>query len=238
MKYLKFIFLLVAGLTISCEDDSTLGVSKVTTYPTITVTGESVVFVATGSSYTDAGASAFAGETEITPEVSTSAGVYHGAAFSTANPDKYVVSYSAENSDGFSGSALREIWVATTGDLTTSIEGLYSMSTERVGRTTETGNYVLITKTGANTYELTHGVGGWYSLGLRYGPNYAARGAIITATDIATNNFSVSDAQFPVWGNMVVVTDFMVDAGTKTVTYTGTGDWGAVFKATLTQVQL
>lgn len=245
MKKINLILLFILGLSffVACDED-TEGVSKVTTYPTFTVKGNQVMFVQQGSTFTDPGVMANEGETELSVLTSYANGSYVGKkGIDTNQPDKYEATYSAENSDGFSGTTTRNIWVANTGDLTTSIEGLYTSSVQRAPSFAVTAGqsnltYVIIWKTGANTYQITHAIGGYYDLGRGYGPNYAARGAVITANDISTNDFSISQAKFPKWGNTVDITDFTVDADAKTITYTGNGNFGnGTFKVQLKQVQ-
>ncbi len=237
----KLLILISSALLVySCADDDTKNVSSVTSYPIVEVVGDAVTLVPFGDTYTDEGAIATEGGVEIPVTTTNSAGVYWSAAgVDTNSPDKYTVTYSATNSDGFDGTGLRDVWVANTGDLTSNIEGLYLSSVQRVGSDSHSDlQYVIIRSLGGNQYELSHAVGGYYDMGRAYGSGYAARGAEITANDIATNDFSVTNAQFPIWGNIVEVTEFKVDAAAKTVTYIGTGDWGSAFEVTLTQVQL
>jgi len=223
----------------SCASDDTEGISKVTVYPIVTVTGPSEELIPYGDVYTDPGAIATEDGAEIEVESSTGSGTYFGESFTTTNPDNYSTTYTAYNSDGFGANESRSLWVANTGDLTTSIEGLYISDIYRVGRGNLDGNqYVVISKTGVNTYALSHGIGGYYDLGEGYGPGYAALGTIITANDIATNDFTATDSTFPLWGDTSSLTKLTVDAASKTITYTGTTSWGAIFEVTLTQVQL
>jgi len=247
MKKLNLIFLLFFSLTLfSCleDDESTSGVSKVTNFPIITLFGENQVIINQGDTYTEEGAVSMEGENEIETKISYTSGVYQGfTGIDTSKPDHYTVNYAATNADGFDGSAMREVWVANTGDLTTSIEGLYLSSVQRAPAFEASAKYndlqyVIIWKTGDNTYEISHAIGGYYSFGRGYGPNYAARYAEITANDIPGNSFTSTIATLPTWGNTVEITDFTVNATTKTITYTGTGNFGnGAFKVQLKQVQ-
>lgn len=240
MKYLNIILTLFVTVLVSCSIDSTGDVSSVTNYPIITLNGDDVVYIEQGSAYSEQGAVAMEGENEIPTDITYSPGSYYGnAGVDTSTPDSYTISYSAVNQDGFAGSALRTVYVyPKTGDLTTSIEGLYTADILRGTSPRTNLGYIFIVKISGNTYSLSHGIGGWYDYGSGYGPNYAARGAVITANDIATNDFTVTDAVFPIWGNVVVNSDFTVDAGNKTISFTGTGNFGnGIFKVTLNQVQ-
>ena len=245
MKNLIAILCLVTGTLISCSEEKTGNVSRITNYPIITLNGDPVEFVVQGETYTDPGAVAVEGDTEIPVETTNNSGTYYGSAgVDTSTPDLYVITYSAENADGFAGSNLRNVWVMPpAGDLTTTIEGFYTADVQRAPNFTpgppyEDMQYILITKTGDNTYEMTHAIGGYYDIGRGYGPGYAARGAVITANSIPGNDFTVAQAQFPIWGNTVDITGMEVNASNKQITFTGDGNFGnGTFKVQLTQVQ-
>src|ERR1700712_5347981 len=109
-KYIKFIGLaLITIAACSCNKESLnnkpgyVGISKITTYPTITVTGPAYVYVPKGGTYADPGATATAGTASVKvvasslPDVNT-VGVY-------------TESYTATNVDGFSASGSRTIVV-------------------------------------------------------------------------------------------------------------------------------
>ncbi len=227
----------------SCEGDSTEGVSRITYFPDMVITGDPVTFVELASTYTDEGCIAMSGEEEL--EVTTSdisKGRYNGADMDTNVWDLHTITYTALNEDGFPGTATREIWVGETGDLVTDISGYYLSSVER--GTTESYEdlaYVSIKKTGASTYELSCAIGGYYELGREYyafGDLFRAAGSIITVNDIPTNDFSITDADLnnPFWGsNPFTVENFTVIPETKTITFTGSGF--SNFNVTLTQVQ-
>lgn len=244
MKKIFITLLSVIALS-SCVDNSTEGLSKVTNFPIITLNGDSEVTVSLGDTYNDLGAVSVEGENEITTNTSASSGVYFGdAGVDTNSPDLYFVNYSAENQDGFLANAQRKVWVGNTGDLTTSIEGLYLTSMQRAPAFSPSANYtdrkyVIIKKVGTDKYEISHAIGGYYDYGRGYGSGYAARGAVITVNDMATNDFSISQAVFPIWGNTVDITNFTVDAANKSITFTGNGNFGnGTFKVQLKQVNL
>ncbi len=245
IKIITLIIFSGALITSCSSDEDTANVSQITSYPIITINGDAEIFIEQGTAYNEEGAISTEDGSEIETVISYGSGTYFGdAGVDTSSPDQYVVSYSATNKDGFDGSAFRTVWVAKTGDLVNSIEGLYLSSVQRAPDFTVTAQYtdleyVIIKSTGANTYELTHAVGGYYDYGRGYGFGYAARNAEITANNIATNDFSITQAQFPIWGNTVDITEFMVDAGSKTITFTGDGNFGnGTFRVQLTQVEL
>jgi hypothetical protein len=112
-KHIKYIGLLfVVMTTFSCNKDNFnyktgyVGISKITQYPNITVTGPAYVAVPKGGVYTDPGVSAKAGTADVKvvttglPDVNT-AGVY-------------TVTYTAVNADGFAATASRTVAVYST----------------------------------------------------------------------------------------------------------------------------
>lgn len=248
MKKIIITSLLFAGAFFtSCDSDhdTTGGVSKITSYPIITVTGDNPYFVPQGTAYVDPGAVAMAGDTEV-PVETTAVGKYRGSTTLDTNiTDEYTVSYSAQNSDGFFGSATRKVIVYKTGDLINSIEGVYTCTIARNGVTPSAAyqniKYIYIWKNGDGTYQVSDAFGGWYEFGRGLGINYATPGGKI-AGDIATNNFTFPGNPLtnPGFGGVAAITDLVVNPATKTLVMTTS--WSAapgyIFVATLTQVQL
>jgi len=254
MKKIIITSLIIAGAFFtSCDDSSTTGnVSKVTNYPVITVTGDDPYFVPLGTEYTDPGAVAMAGDTEI-PVITTAVGKYRGESTLNTNvADEYVVTYSAENSDGFFGTAQRTVIVYKTGDLVTSIEGVYRSTTRRNGSLLPASQgssvdqeYIYIWKNGDGTYGVSDAFGGWYSIGRKIGVTSATQGGLI-AGDIPTNTFTFPGNPLgnQYFGGVANITDVQVNPVDKTVILTTT--WVApgnpptnyTFVSTLTQVQL
>jgi len=248
MKYFYLILVLVAGVTSSCINEiTTADVSRQTDFPVITLNGEAFQVVLQGEPYVEQGAVATEGGEEIPNETNYSDGLYFGSpGVDTDVPDLYSVAYSAVNADGFSGSALRSVMVVPpSGDLVTSIEGVYTSDVQRApsftpGPPYEDLEYIFISKVVGtdNQYVISHAIGGYYDMGRGYGPGYSAQGAVITANSIPGNDFSVSQAQFPIWGNTVDITQMTVNPEAKMITFTGDGNFGnGTFKVQLTQLQ-
>ncbi|MCK9206978.1 MAG: DUF5012 domain-containing protein [Salinivirgaceae bacterium] len=239
-----FVALLAFGLG-SCEKPyDTEGLSKVTYYPDFTMTGESVIFINLGGTYTEPGVIAEENGSEITVTTSVVGDFFSGSvsAVNTNTADKYILTYTATNSDGYSGNVAREVYVVSTGDLTSSIEGLYTTSITRNGTTSAQYtdlSYVMIQKTGANTYAISDAIGGYYDLGRGYGAGYRATGLTITANNIAANDFSFSGpVGVGAFGGSCEMTLMSVDATAKTVSFTSVWDAGYTFEVVLKQVQL
>lgn len=238
-----FVFILFAFM--ACDKKyETADLSTVTYYPVFEVSGAPVLTLEQGTTFTDPGVKATAGGNEV-PVSMTVSGVFSGYSGSTVNtdvPDKYIITYTATNDDGFANTTERTVWVAKTGDLVNSIEGLYTSTVVREGNPSpqyEDMEYLIIWKVSGNTYTITDAVGGYYSIGRGYGDDYAAQGGTITVNDISTNDYTTTAGVFPIWGNTMDINDFKVDGGTKTITYNGLGNFGnGHFAVTLTQVQL
>lgn len=254
---MKKIFLslciVTSALFVSCEKDDSEGLSKTTVFPIITLAGDDPAFVPQGSAYTDPGAVGTVAGNEI--ELQTRfVGVYRGSVSETLDTNRsdfYNLEYTAENEDGFTATATRQVIVYNTGDLVNSIEGLYTSTTRRNGNllnptqgSSVDMEYILIWKNDDGTYGVSDAFGGWYALGRSIGPTSATQGGII-AGDIPTNNFTFPgnplDNQY--FGGVANITGLTVDPVTKTLVLTTT--WVApgnpptnyTFVSTLTQVQ-
>lgn len=252
MKTIKNIFRLgILGILLSlssCEEDPIS--SRVTYYPVIDVAGDATVLVHEGEAYADPGAVGTIDGEEIPLDISF-AGYYRGNVFNgtldTNIADMYTQSYSATNADGFSSSATREIWVANTGDLVNSIEGLYTSTVFRNGTQGSPAanytdiEYMLIWKNADGTYGISDAFGGWYLYG-RAIAGSETPGGIIVANDIAANDFefpaTLSNSYF---GGSAEITGMTVNAETGTIVFTTF--WQAdpatsyTFETHLTQVE-
>jgi hypothetical protein len=240
MKKINLILLGLAFLGFSaCEKENTEGLSRVTNYPLFDVSGSSTVYVEEGGSFTEPGVVATENGEEI--EVTTTAsGAYRGGNILDLNKaDRYNLTYKATNADGFDGSASRTVWVYKTGDLTSSIEGLYTSTIVRNGQLRFSNlENVLIWKNDDGTYELSCGFGAYYEIGTNYGLGYKSGGAVITANDIATNDFSFTPFSNDGFGGACEMTSMTVDAANKTVSFVVEWSFGYTFEVELTQVEL
>lgn len=239
-----FIAVFLIALT-SCEKKyETEGLSSKTYYAVFTITGDQLLTVALGSNYSDPGCTADANGTDIPVDVSVK-GNYQGYSGSTVDAntaDQYIVSYSAENADGYVATAEREVWVADEGDFVNSIAGLYTSTVVRNGSTSPQYTdmqYVLVWEKSAGVFQISDAIGGYYNMGRGYGVAYTAQGMTITANDISANDFSWGG---PIvvgpWPEALTVTDVTADAASKTLTVTSSWDAGYEFVVTLTQVEL
>ncbi|PIB34306.1 hypothetical protein BFP72_02095 [Reichenbachiella sp. 5M10] len=226
----------------SCGDLETEGVSRVTYFPTFESEGSDLVIVDPSETYSDVPVMATEDgvELEVTSVVNGRYSGYKGADLGP-NEDEYVITYTATNGDGFPGSTTRTVTKVTTGDLVNSISGYYSCYTERDNDSKE--NYsnvpILIWETSPNVYEISCLVGGFYgdSAAKNYGDGYLCRGGTVTVNDLATNSFSFSTGEFPIWGNTGDIQSMTVDPATKTIKFQTLTDFGSNWYMTLVQIQ-
>ncbi|HEY4326508.1 MAG TPA: DUF5011 domain-containing protein [Mucilaginibacter sp.] len=112
-RYISYLIAVVFSMImVSCNKDSFnyppgyVGISKITTYPIITVAGQQYMAVAVGGTFTDPGATAKAGSADV--KVVTSGTV------DAATVGVYLLTYTATNTDGFSATANRYVAIYST----------------------------------------------------------------------------------------------------------------------------
>jgi len=235
-----FLIAIVGFLTFSCSEDSTKNVSKVTHYPELTLLGDDIIYLQKGDEFIDPGIIAMEGENEI-PYTTIISGDYQGGStIDTDVVDIYHVTYSAVNQDGFSGSISRTVIVYEDSDLTTSISGLYVSKVVRNGSQNPqyfNMKYVLVWKNADGTYQISDGIGGYYNIGRSYGVGYAAGPVIITANDIATNNYDpIPSFGVGAFGGTATMTGLTANPTNGTLSFTTSWDAGYTFVATMTKV--
>jgi hypothetical protein len=232
-KIIASIFMVAVILfMVSCEKE-TEGISHITYFADFDFQGESVILHTLGTPYTDPSvtASESGNALEVKVLVTSEMNGYSGDAVQSDVADKYTITYSAVNSDGYPGSITRTVFVVPpSGDFVTSIAGMYTASVQRAPAFTPSAQYndleyIFITKTGDNTFAISDAIGGYYYIGRGYGYDYAAQGSEITVNDLSANDFTITGSEIPGFGNTVEVTDFKVDAATKQITFTGTGNF-------------
>lgn len=222
-----------------CEKETSAGLSKVTNYPLIEVSGSPVVFVPEGGTFTDPGVSATENGATI-PVITSANGVYRGGSTFDANrADRYDFKYTATNVDGFDGTSSRRVYVVNTGDMVNSIEGLYTSTIIRNGALRFSDlKYVLVWKNDDGTYEFSCGFGGYYEIGTNYGLGYKSGGCKVTANDIAANDFSITDFSNDGFGGAITNAALTVDAANKKMILTSEWSFGFSWEVELTQVSL
>jgi hypothetical protein len=247
MTMKKNIIILISFLALilaSCGEKKSANISGITYFPSFTMNGDAEYYLSVGDPFTEPGVTAEENGVEIPVTTSVVGDFfgYSGDAVNTDAADKYIITYTATNSDGYPGTASRTVWVIETGDLVNSIAGLYTSTVVRNGSASAQYTdmeYIMISDNGDGTYNLSDAIGGYYDLGRAYGADYRAAGLVITANDIPGNDFSFNDPiGVGAFGGSLLMTAFSVDAGSKTISFTSDWDSGYVFEVTLTQVQL
>lgn len=240
----KLAFVLGALFAIgSCNNEPEVSnISRITYFPTFTYDGGDLALVPCSSDFQVPPISATEAGQELPLTVKTRGISGNVPSVDINKPDIYVETTTAINSDGFPATVERTFWVACTGDLVNSIEGLYTSTVIRNNVNNPQYynlEYVLIRKVGANQYEVSCAIGGYYEFGRAYGDAYRAPGVIVTANNIATNDFSFS-GPVPVgaFGGACTMTTMSVDAAAKTITFESDWDAGYHFAVTLNQVAL
>ena len=228
----------------SCNNEPEISdISRITYFPTFAYEGGNTAVIPCNSDYQIPPITATESGTEIPTTTSVLGLLGPVPAVDNNKPDYYVETTSAINGDGFPGEVVRTFWVACTGDLVNSIEGLYTSTITRTSSavTYTDKRYILIRKVGDNQYEISNADGGWYELGRNLGPAYRSAGFVVTALDIPANSFSFGPAvEVGGFGGLIALTSMTVDPVAKKIVFTS--DWGPpgnyTFTATLTQVAL
>ena len=241
--------IITSSIFTACSDNSdTENVSKLTTYPIITLAGADPALVRVGTAYTDPGAVGTVGGTPV-PLTTRFVGRYRKNVSTTLDTnvsDVYNLEYTATNSDGFKRTAKRQVIVARTGDLVNSIEGLYTSTVARNGITPSPAyiniKYILIWKNANGDYEVSDAFGGWYLFG-RAIADSETPGGTIRAVNIPANSFTFPGNPLTnrYFGGTANITGLTVNPVTKTLVLTcswvsGTSNFN--FQSTLTQVPL
>ncbi|KAA6317764.1 hypothetical protein EZS27_032134, partial [termite gut metagenome] len=118
-KILYSLFVCLAFVFVSCEEDTTQDTSRVTYYVNFEMKGEQTVLVPVGTSYVDEGVVATEGEDDITSSVITTGSV------DPSTIGLYYINYKAQNADGYSSSIERTIIVYDP-DVITDLAGTYT----------------------------------------------------------------------------------------------------------------
>jgi hypothetical protein len=239
----KFSLLLGSLLTISsCDNEpEASNLSRITYFPEFAYEGGTVSLIPCNSDFEVPPVTATEGGETLPVSISTTGISGPVSEVDINKPDMYIETASAVNQDGFSAELERTFWVACTGDLVNSIEGLYTSTVSRNSPTPRYYDmeYILIRKVGTNQYEISNADGGWYQFGRALGPGYSSPGAIVTANDIPSNSFSFGPpVEVRTFGGLIQLTSMTVDPATKTIVFSSYWDFDYTFTATLTQVAL
>lgn len=176
---------------VSCEqEDTTEGVSRITSYNDIEFVGDKIMFVPIGSSFTDPGVTAFEGEEDVTANVEVSGSV------NTNSIGQYALTYSIVNTDGFAKEITRTVIVHPASDSAIDYSGTYTGNSR--GEIMNPG--CVITKVAPSTYLATDFFGGVYCCGVRnYGSAYKLKTYFYVSSDNTTYTSLSTDSAFGPW---------------------------------------
>lgn len=203
------------ALTTSCDED-TENISDITYYVTITLEGDDVVFHEKGTPWVDPGFTAFEGETDVTSSVIVTQP-------DVDNLGYYEITYSATNSDGYSGSVSRGVVVHDANLSSVDISGEYTGDVFRLNTSDNStrsfaGNPVIITKTPVEgVYAISDWIAGFYNLGYGYGAGYAFTGYLQMTSDTEFEHIYMTNP----WNDPFdSVENVVYDPNTGGITYT------------------
>jgi hypothetical protein len=194
MKNFKIIYLFIALLAFTfwgCEKEYE-NLYRVTFFPDITITGESLTFAPKGTTYQDAGAVSTENGVEIETKVVSNV--------NSSATGSYAVTYSAMNVDSFPASKVRKVLIYDPNTNATDISGTYTGNVAR-GPRVYNGNPVTLTKVEGQDgiYFISDWIAGFYDVGAayKYGSAYRFLGYI----QITANNDVVYLDQSNPWNN-------------------------------------
>jgi hypothetical protein len=185
----KLIYIITFGLlaTISCDREfDSEGVSRITTYATLTMQGEVWNRITQGGTWTDPGVTAKEGTADIEVTVG-------GDVVDVNTPGAYAISYTATNKDGFSSTIYRYVGVISPNVEGIDITGAYKRNAGAMGVST-------VTKIDENLYT-SDNVGGVATGGPSttvYFYHYDDGLLAVPSQDVMGSTFSCEDATIDV----------------------------------------
>lgn len=231
-KIIYSLFVCLAFIFISCEDETTQDTSKVTYFVDLEVFGDQQLIWPKGTAFVDPGYSAILNGEDVTADVTTTSNV---------NTDKagiYSILYSAVNEDGFAKEFTRSVYVYDTAE--SPIEsGIYMVSSSSyrisaAGNTPYGNSYpVVVNQEKPGEFYISDFLGGWYDKRAGYGTAYSMPGRFKLNAD---NTIEALSSFVAGWGDsMDELKNGTYDPDTKTI-YWEVGYAGSMtFYVTLTK---
>lgn len=194
----KIIYSVLMGLTLlfyttSCEKE-VKDLSKVTYFVELQLKGEKQMWIELNSTFNDPGFTATENDEDVSSKVEVSGSV------ETDKVGYYVLNYTVANTDGFTTSASREVFVYDN-SVTDDYSGTYVVTGTRTYQGADdsfSGYTVEVTKIQPGFYVISDFLGGYYSQGRGYGESYNLSGyASIDSEKQLTGLYSY----IPGWGD-------------------------------------
>ncbi len=132
-KFAFFVAVSCCFLIFSCEKETTMGVSKITTFPTIRLNGDRIINHPIGTPFQDPGAVGKEGTKDA--QVSVQFARFSEGKFTplssipTSVPGVYQIKYTAVNVDGFKISDARYVGIVSEANKSRDISGTYRRNT-------------------------------------------------------------------------------------------------------------
>lgn len=185
----------IVGLT-GCDKDTTAGFTTVTTYPSLTLIGETTLFTAINQPFVDPGFTAELNGVDVSDQIDVVSDV------DTDVAGIYTINYTATSTDGFKLPLSRTVYVA---DLTPSVISLgyhkVAVGTYRLraGVTVKYSGYdILIMQVAPGEFYISDFLGGYYDQKVGYGANYACKGKFKLNAD---NTLTLVESSVAGWGD-------------------------------------
>ncbi|MBR5988888.1 MAG: DUF5012 domain-containing protein [Prevotella sp.] len=195
---------------VSCDDSDQHTDTRVTNYISLKVNGDAVVYVDANTTYTDAGCTA-----ELAGEDASDKVVVDNPV-NTSKIGPYTVVYSATNSDGFSASATRTVYVGKP--LTGAVSDGSFRKTAAGAIVNWSGFNIEVLTDGNGLYWVEDLLGGYYEQRAGYGANYSMKGFLKVNAD---NTVSLAGGGNVVgWGDAYdAFKDGKFNPATNTISY-------------------
>ena len=216
MKKIVF-FIFVLAFTLSSCDKESMGVSKITTYPTLELKGADVLFWEYGTPFVDPGCKGMEGETDISDNISVVSDI------DVNNIGRYHMTYKVLNSDGFAATINRLVYVYKSSD---PRNGMYKSAVTlsyKGAAYTSRGPWassIMVLGNGTDKLWIEDLIGGWYYIGSGYGIDYATAGVITLDSASPNNVTALSGVEALPWGYVAILksdSPSSYDSTTKTL---------------------
>lgn len=202
---MKKIILLTFALGLifsSCEEEASKGVSKITNYASMTVTGADPLFWEIGTPFVDPGCVAIEAGTDISSKITINSDV------NINKVGRYHITYNVLNQDGFPAKASRMVYVYKSTDPRNGYYTSKSVRSYLGGAYTTRGPWaesILVLGNGTDELWIEDLIGGWYYIGSNYGIDYATAGVAKFDTSANPNTLtSLSGVEALPWGYVAV----------------------------------
>lgn len=185
---------------LSCDNDTSAGLTRITYYPVITVLGDATTIVSKGEPYVDAGVYIELEGNDVSNQVVVTGSV------NTNVCGIYTINYkSGANADGFFATASRTVIVENAA-VTANIAGTYAVTADSYRELLSSGAQVAfgnrynisITRVAAGFFAVSDFFGGWYAQRAAYGATYAMTGYILLNED---NSIELLSSHVNGWGD-------------------------------------